>query len=314
VAWWQLLKVQYCDAYFLMFEEGAIYFEEEQEVALWRAQLLMFFFSLQTLFSVAWEGHDGFERIMQAICPPFAKLPLQPPKGMEATGAVIRGIAERARLAGEETVDGTKRNLAIEAGEFQEAIRSRFETELFACKHLVSIFDKDGDGEITLEEFIDGIRQLPASGQLRFGTGVPSEVLDLIIRDLATELFYQIDDDGNGTLTNEEIRDAIEMRRKDAARKLKNRDESLPVRLIRSQVDGFARQIPGTKAHKQAQEDEQERVKQIRGDYENFLETRRLQAQAQVQQLQLARAAEAERIEEEETANFDFEAAADNVT
>merc|ERR1711957_373265 len=83
--WWDQLKAMYCDSYNLMFEDGVVYFEEEQEVVLWRAQLLMYFFSLQCLFEVAWEGHNGFERILQAICPPFAKLPLSPPKGMEAT-------------------------------------------------------------------------------------------------------------------------------------------------------------------------------------------------------------------------------------
>lgn len=268
-SWWERLKLFYVDAYFLMFEEGAIYFEEEQEVALWRAQLLMFFFALQTLFEVSWEGANGFERVLQAVCPPFAKLPLQPPRGMEATGAMIRGIAQRAQLAGERsTVDGV-RNLAVEAGEFQEKVRSEFETELFSCKNFLALFDEDDDGEITLEEFIDGIAQLPAQGRLRFG-GVPKDVLNTVITDLATELFFQIDDDGNGVLTNDEIREAVDQRLRMAEEAKKARSESAATRVANKQINDIVRHIPGTKAHKRWREEERERIEALRQDYKKL--------------------------------------------
>lgn len=265
----------YCDAYLLMFEEGAIYFEEEQELALERAQVLMFFFVLQSLFDVAWEGQNGLEIIFQAFAPPFAKLPLRPPRGMEAAGAVIRGIIERARLMGDESVAESKKNLAVEAGEFQEQIREQFEEELFACKNLLSLFDEDADGEITLEEFIDGISQLPARGELRF-TGVPQQALDLIIFDLATDLFDQIDDDGNGVLSNDEIKEAVEARRVAAQEARLRRGDLTANRMISNVVDWTARQLPGTEARMEAKEAKMARLKAIREAYQTYLKHRRM--------------------------------------
>lgn len=271
--WWELLKVMYCDAYHLMFEEEAIYFEEEQEIALWRAQILMFFFTLQTLFEVSWEAHRGLERVLQVFSPPFANLPLQPPQGMESAGALIRGLAERARLAGEPSISDGARNLAIEAGEFQEAIREAFKDELFGCKNIQSLFDEDGDGEVTIEEFIEGIARLATTVRMHF-KGVPKQSLDIIIRDLAKELFYEIDDDRNGVLTQEELREAILERQSLALEREKRQKELRLLREIKNRLNDVLRQIPGTKAHREWQEEEKKRVAKVRQDYKKYLEHR----------------------------------------
>jgi hypothetical protein len=137
--WWERLKAMYVNAYQLMFEEGVIYFEHEQEAALWRVQLLMFFFALQSLFEVSFEGRNGLEKVLQNVCPPFAKLPLVPPKGLEATGALIRGICERAQFAGNTAVSRAKRHVAVEAGVFQENARDAFTSQMFETTDLRSV-------------------------------------------------------------------------------------------------------------------------------------------------------------------------------
>lgn len=256
-AWWERLKLLYCDAYFLMFEQGAVYYEDEQAVTLWRAQTLMFFFCLQALFEVAGEAQNGFERAIQAMCPPFAKLPLKPPKGMEGAGAVVRGIAERARLARDEPQDAPVRNLAVEAGEFQEKVRTSFETELYAHgEDLLRDFDKSKNGKVSLDEFVQGCQALSTRG-MRLG-GMPPQVLEAIIRDLAAEIFYHMDVDGSGEVSLGEVRAAVKQRRKEAQERLR-RGSALGAAM--AAVDALGNSVPGASARSEARRQHMEALR-----------------------------------------------------
>eukprot|EP00747_Dinoflagellata_sp_TGD_P135095 gnl/TRDRNA2_/TRDRNA2_175422_c3_seq2.p1 gnl/TRDRNA2_/TRDRNA2_175422_c3~~gnl/TRDRNA2_/TRDRNA2_175422_c3_seq2.p1 ORF type:complete len:728 (-),score=169.54 gnl/TRDRNA2_/TRDRNA2_175422_c3_seq2:173-2095(-) len=272
--WWEKVKELYCDSYFLMFEEGAVYFQEEQEIALVRAQLLMFFFALQCLCDVAWEGHNALERVLQAVAPPFARLPLRPPHGMEAAGGIIRGLCQRARIMGEPTRSANEDQLSIEAGEYQEKMREEFEHQFFACKELSQILDGDKDGEVTMEEFVAGIMTLPASGTLRFA-GVPTEVVDLVVHDLAVDLFNLMDDDGNGTLTNDEIRVVLEERKRAADAYLAEKENYAHKKLSRKIYWEITQFIPGTEAYKDVKARRKERIEKAREKYSKFLAERK---------------------------------------
>lgn len=247
--WWGRMKVMYCDAYFLMFEEGVLYYEDDQEVALWRAQVLMFFFVLQCLFEAAWESHNGLERVFQVLCPPFALLPLRPPRGMEASAAVIRGIVARARLCGEMRPESCLKNLVEEAGAFQDTVREAFELQLCEYAGIAQSFDTDGSDEITLREFIVGFNSLPERHRLEVN-GVPKKVLDGIVSDLATEMFFEMDAEGNGTLTASEIQEAIKARDQ---RKRKT-EAGKETTMVRKMADHVLEAVPGTSANTKRQE------------------------------------------------------------
>lgn len=246
-----------------MFEEDVVYIGDEQDVALWRAHLLMFFFTLQLLFDASPVGRRGLERVLQCVCPPFASLPLYPPCGMEAAGAVVRGLVERARLASQPE---RLRSLVVETGEFQEQIRKHFRQELFSLStaQLLEVLDSDSSGEITLEEFVGALQLLPAQGVLRIGD-IEHDVLYDMIHDLAVELFDEIDVDGNGSLTRDELKNAIIT------------DQKIAIGTDRAQwsfVKRFThylyRNIPGTHAYREVQFQERERVEKIRAEYNEF--------------------------------------------
>eukprot|EP00746_Dinoflagellata_sp_MGD_P040171 gnl/MRDRNA2_/MRDRNA2_196943_c0_seq1.p1 gnl/MRDRNA2_/MRDRNA2_196943_c0~~gnl/MRDRNA2_/MRDRNA2_196943_c0_seq1.p1 ORF type:complete len:328 (-),score=85.21 gnl/MRDRNA2_/MRDRNA2_196943_c0_seq1:1-870(-) len=263
----------YADAYNLMFEEAdSIYYDDEQEIVLTRAHRLMFFFCLQQMFECCVEGHNAFELVMQGVCPPFAKLPLQPPRGLEGAGAVIRGILDRARRYSDPEMSEGQTNLAVEAGEYQEQVRQQFKEDLFLCPDVLKYFDEDADGEVTLQEFIDGLAQLPSAGSLRF-TGVPDDVLGQIVVELAEEIFNEMDVDGSGSLTNDELEKAFETNRKAVIKKRK------AGRLMKSEavhrvVDATMALFPGTAQYRERKAEEQRRLESIREQYEEQLQRR----------------------------------------
>jgi len=97
-------------------------------------------------------------------------------------------------------------------------------------------------------------------------------VLDAVIKDFAVELFTSIDVDGSGTLTNEEIREAILER--------KNHAESVFQKTsVGKKFDDnwqrIIRQIPGTLAHQDWLEDEEAKLADVQGEYAKFLEYRK---------------------------------------
>eukprot|EP00927_Polykrikos_kofoidii_P056685 TRINITY_DN50770_c0_g1_i1.p1 TRINITY_DN50770_c0_g1~~TRINITY_DN50770_c0_g1_i1.p1 ORF type:complete len:741 (-),score=131.09 TRINITY_DN50770_c0_g1_i1:54-2276(-) len=175
--------------------------------------ILIFCYILQSLFDLSVDAVDGFARVLNNRCPPFHKGELFPPVASVHSGGVCLGIAERAfRFAKNQEL-----HLAQEAADFNEQVMERFEEKFFLSPKIWSSFDTDGSGELTLEEFVEGMRNVDIYKDFR-RERVPDAVLRMIVSDLAERLFYEVDVNGDGTLTNDELLNAFKRRRQDAVR------------------------------------------------------------------------------------------------
>merc|ERR1712154_654954 len=111
---------------------------------------------------------------------------------------------------------------------------------------------------------------LPATESLSM-SGMPHEVLDNLIRDLAVNLFAQIDVNCSGSISTEEMRAAIEQRRREAETTL---HELSLVKSAHGRINQFFEQVPGTKAHKEwLRRQDMRRVEEMR-KYEKYLQVR----------------------------------------
>mmetsp|Transcript_6154 Transcript_6154/g.15262 ORF Transcript_6154/g.15262 Transcript_6154/m.15262 type:complete len:440 (+) Transcript_6154:3-1322(+) len=174
---------------------------------------LMFFFVLQSIFDLCFECLDAMARVLNMRSPPFEKGELFPPVEMVHAGAVCLGLTDRAfRVATHDDI-----RLAQEAAEFNEVVMQRFEKRFFQSPKVWEYFDVDGSGELSLEEFVDGMRSIDLYKDFR-KERIPEEVLKMIIADLAERLFNEVDVNMDGTLTTEELQNAFQRRRQEALR------------------------------------------------------------------------------------------------
>jgi len=172
---------------------------------------LMFVYLLQQLFDSSLEAMDGMARVMQARCPPFHKGELFPPVTMVHSAAVCLGLIDRAfRIANSQDT-----NLAQEAAEFNEAVMERLEERFFLSPKILDAFDADQSGELSMEEFVEGMRGIDVYKDFR-RERVPDDVLKMIVSDLAERLFHEVDINMDGTLTMMELQAAFKRRRTQA--------------------------------------------------------------------------------------------------
>lgn len=184
--------------------------------------VLMFCYILQNLFDMSLEAIDGMTRVLTSLCPPFQKGELFPPVTMVHSGAVILGMIDRAfRVA-----SGSDTQLAQEAAEFNQSVMERLEERFFLSDAICDGLDEDGSGEITLDEFVEGMRKIDVYKDFR-KERVPDDVLRTIVTDLAERMFHEVDVNGDGTLNPQELQNAFNRRREEA---MKKRDERQWVR------------------------------------------------------------------------------------
>lgn len=272
-SWWEELKVLYVNAYHLQVDQLSFHDEQEQDVGIWRAQLLFFFWALQLLFEHAFEAKNAFEVVFQTFCPPFAKLPLAPPPGLEASAAVIRGFVHRARMIGESRMDeGGGGSLAIEAGEYQEVNRDIITKELFGSPDLEDLLDEDGSGDTTLDEFIAGLRRIVENMKEKVFDHMHVKDVGTTIENLAIEIFADLDLDGNGSLTKEELREGIAERHKLAEDSIARGSPLLT--MMSDQYEDFLKSLPWTEAHRKSVAFDKMRLMKIQRDYERRIQER----------------------------------------
>jgi len=184
--------------------------------------VLMFCYVTQCLFDHSFECIDAMSRVLKKRCPPFQKGELYPPVVMVHSGAVCLGLIDRAFRVG----SGQDSQLALEAAEFNEIVMDRLEEKFFLSPNVWESFDADQSGEISLTEFVEGMRSIDVYKDFR-KERVPEDVLRMIVTDLAMRLFHEVDVDGDGTLTQEELQAAFLRRREEA---IKQRDSRQWVR------------------------------------------------------------------------------------
>jgi hypothetical protein len=193
---------------------------------------LMYVHLIQILFDHCHEAIDGMAQIMKIRCPPFEKGELYAPVTMIHSGSVCLGLVDRAfRIA-----NGFDTQLASEAADFNELVMERLEHKFFMSPNIWTSFDVDQSGELTIEEFVEGMRNVDVYKDFR-KERVPEDVLRMIVSDLAERLFHEVDINMDGTLTPEELQAAFRRRREDAARELER------TQWLRRHLKGIAQQI-----------------------------------------------------------------------
>lgn len=198
--------------------------------------MLMFCYVLQSLFDVSFESLDGMARVLNEFCPPFQKGELFPPVTMVHAGTVCHGLADRGFRAAmhQET------NLAQEAAEYNEIIMDRFEHKFFLSEQIWESFDVDGSGELSLEEFVEGMRKVDVYKDFR-KERIPDAVLRMIVTDLAERLFREVDVNGDGTLNGDELSAAFKRRRAEALKVQERRQ------WVRTMAKSIAEQVSSKK-------------------------------------------------------------------
>lgn len=173
--------------------------------------ILMFCYLLQQLFDDSLEAIDGMARVLRQMCPPFQKGELFSPVAMVHSGAVCLGLIDRAfRFA-----NGQDVQLATEAAEFNEHVMERLEEQFFLSPAIWETMDADMSGELSMEEFVEGMRGVHVYKDFR-KERVPDDVLRMIVSDLAERLFREVDVNMDGTLTQAELQGAFKRRREEA--------------------------------------------------------------------------------------------------
>jgi len=180
--------------------------------------ILMFCYLLQLLFNDSMEATDAMASVLATMCPPFEKGQLFPPVGLVHTGSVCLGLIDRAvRFA-----NGLDVQLAMEAAEFNEVVMHRLEETFFLSPSIWETMDTDLSGELSIEEFLQGMRKADVYKDFR-KERVPEDVLHTIITDLAERLFREVDINMDGTLTHAELQVAYKRRREDALQQRKEK-------------------------------------------------------------------------------------------
>merc|ERR1712178_453760 len=105
--------------------------------------------------------------------------------------------------------------LASEAADFNELVMQRLEHKFFLSPNVWQSFDVDQSGELTIDEFVEGMRNIDVYKDFR-KERVPEDVLRMIVSDLAERLFQEVDINMDGTLTPEELQSAFRRRREEA--------------------------------------------------------------------------------------------------
>jgi len=202
--------------------------------------MLMYCYTLQHLFDASFDAADAMTLVLNQACPPFMKGELFPPVTMVHAGAVCAGVCDRAyRIAMHADT-----NLAHEAAEYNEIMMDRFEQKFFLSERIWESFDVDGSGSLSLEEFVEGMRNVDVYKDFR-KERIPDAVLRMIISDLAERLFHEVDVNGDGALTSEELSVAFRRRREEALKAQERREwiKSL-TRVMREQVGGKTKEDP----------------------------------------------------------------------
>lgn len=180
--------------------------------------VLMFCHLLQTCFDMSLEAIDGMARVLNHFCPPFQKGELFPPVTMVHSSAVCLGLIDR----GFRVANSSDTQLAQEAAEFNEAVMERLEEKFFLSSKVWESFDLDQSGELSLDEFVEGMTSIDVYKDFR-KERVPDDVLRTIVTDLAERLFHEVDINMDGTLTPQELQVAFKRRRDEALKKQADR-------------------------------------------------------------------------------------------
>merc|ERR1712232_1009702 len=199
----------------------------------------MYCFALQALFDASFETADAMTLVLHDACPPFIKGELFPPVTMVHAGTVCAGLCDRAYRIGmhEDTT------LALEAAEYNEIIMDRFEQKFFLSERIWESFDVDGSGSLSLDEFVEGMRSVDVYKDFR-KERIPDAVLRMIISDLAERLFHEVDVNGDGNLTPEELSVAFRRRRAEALKAQERRQWIKSItRAVREQVGGKMKEV-----------------------------------------------------------------------
>lgn len=183
-----------------------------------KTDMLMFVYIMQILFDQSSECADGLARVLTSLCPPFEKGELYPPSAMIHSGSVIHGLIERSfRFANNSELD-----LAQEAADFNESVMERLEENFFLSNNIMENLDADNSGAVTLDEFVEGFRNMDLYKDFR-KERMPDEVLRMVIVDLAEKLFQEVDCNMDGSLTPAELQNAFQRRREDASKRREQR-------------------------------------------------------------------------------------------
>jgi len=179
---------------------------------------LMFCYLIQQLFDHSVEAADAMARVMVKRCKPFLKGELYAPVMFVHSGAVCSGLINRAFR----TANGLDTQLASEAAEFNQLVMERLEQQFFLSPSMWESFDVDQSGELSMDEFVEGMRNIDVAKDFR-KEKVPDDVLRMIVTDLAERLFREVDINRDGSLTSEELSMAFKRRREEALKKRQER-------------------------------------------------------------------------------------------
>mgnify|MGYP000393459362 CR=1 FL=1 len=193
--WLPELKAGYLRAGRTLYDKNFLMADDERS-----SDMLMFIYVLQELFDQSFEGIDSLNRVLQLRTPPFQKGEIYPPLTMVHSGAVCKGMVERAfRVA-----NGMDTDLAYEAAQAHESISERLEMKFFTSEDIWQAFDDDESGSLTLEEFVVGMQGLDLYKEFQ-SEKIPESVMNQVVGELAEKLFREVDVNMDGNLSNEEL-------------------------------------------------------------------------------------------------------------
>lgn len=186
---------------------------------------LMFMYLAQQLFEVSPDvAAKLMANMLNGRCPPFQTGELSPPKRRAHAASVCSGLIDRgARVA-----MGRDVQLAQEAAQFNMEAMERLETQFFLSPKIWASFDTDQDSSLSLREFKAGMRKLNLFQEFRHEK-VPHDVLLAIISDLAERLFKEVDVNGDGDLTLQELQEAFTRRREELLQRIQRRKLSYQI-------------------------------------------------------------------------------------
>mmetsp|Transcript_38496 Transcript_38496/g.86429 ORF Transcript_38496/g.86429 Transcript_38496/m.86429 type:complete len:409 (-) Transcript_38496:104-1330(-) len=234
------------------------------------AYRLMFVTIMQELFRHAFESRDAFATVMRHRCPPFEAGEIQAPPALAHAGMVIRGIVDRAQRFGSQS---NTVHLSAEAALYQEQVTDRLHDVFFASPAILQRFTSSKKGEMTRHEFVRNLQRSDAARELRY-EGFPVEVVRSVVQELAERVFFEVDVNRDGTLSQDELHSAFQKKHAEAtARQAALSKVSVAKEFVKSRYIDMSMSV--RERHKELEQEARQYERRLREENYTKLDQRR---------------------------------------